>query len=161
LTETELLQRVERLYGKLWRNEIEQLLGWAREKKDAAWEAEIKEQFLVNMGRLPVFMKMLTQRFTMWYNRRRGRKGTLWEERYKSLLVQGEEKSLLAVAAYIDLNPVRAEMVDDPKDYRWCGYGAAVAGAADARWGMGHLRVMRDLRFCSWGILLFLRSRQR
>ena len=139
MTDDELLNRVGKLYGKLRRGEVEQMLGWAREKKDERWEAEIKGQFLVNMGRLPVFMKMLKQRFTMWYNRQHGRKGTLWEERYKSLLVQGDASSLLAVAAYIDLNPVRAEMVSDPKDYRWSGYGAAVGGVTDARRGLGRI----------------------
>jgi hypothetical protein len=44
---------------------------------------------------------------------------------------------LLAVAAYIDLNPVRAGIVDDPKDYRWCSYSAAVAGNVAARKGIG------------------------
>jgi putative transposase len=43
---------------------------------------------------------------------------------------------LLAVAAYIDLNPVRAGIVDDPKGYRWCSYAAAVAGEAAARRGL-------------------------
>jgi putative transposase len=41
-----------------------------------------------------------------------------------------------ACAAYIDLNPVRAGLVDDPADYRWSGYGAAVAGSRDAREGL-------------------------
>ena len=40
------------------------------------------------------------------------------------------------MAAYIDLNPVRARIVEDPKDYRWCGYAAAVAGRRAAREGI-------------------------
>jgi hypothetical protein len=44
---------------------------------------------------------------------------------------------LLAVAAYIDLNPVRAGIVDDPKEYRWCSYAAAVAGDKVAQRGIG------------------------
>ncbi|MEZ5431159.1 MAG: hypothetical protein R3F31_08270 [Verrucomicrobiales bacterium] len=47
------------------------------------------------------------------------------------------EAALLTMAAYIDLNPVRAGMVDDPKDYRWCGYAEAVAGGRRARRGLG------------------------
>jgi hypothetical protein len=35
----------------------------------------------------------------------------LWEERYKSVLVEGDEKALMTVAAYIDLNPIRADIV--------------------------------------------------
>ena len=60
--------------------------------------------------------------------RRHGRKGTLWEDRFRSVLVEGAGLALATMAAYIDLNPVRAGMVEDPKDYRWSGYGAAMAG---------------------------------
>ena len=68
--------------------------------------------------------------------RRKGRKGTLWEERYKSLLVEGDEKTLITMAAYIDLNPVRANLVADPKDYRWCGYAEALSGSRRAQRGL-------------------------
>jgi len=44
--------------------------------------------------------------------------------------------ALRTIAAYIDLNPVRAGIVDDPKDYRWCGYAEAVAGSRLARRGL-------------------------
>jgi hypothetical protein len=81
-------------------------------------------------------MKLLKQRFSQWYNRRTGRKGTLWEERFRSVLVQGRGRALTTIAAYIDLNPVRAGVVTDPKDYRWCGYAEAVAGQAQASRGV-------------------------
>jgi len=81
-------------------------------------------------------MKLLKQRFTQWYNGRTGRKGTLWEERFKSVLVEGIGQGLRAMAAYIDLNPVRAGLVTDPKDYRWSGYGEAMAGNKRARLGL-------------------------
>ena len=82
------------------------------------------------------FMKSLKGRFTQWYNRRHGRKGTLWEERFKRVLVEGSGTTLAAMAAYIDLNPVRAGLVADPKDYRWCGYGEALGGAGRAVEGL-------------------------
>jgi len=62
-----------------------------------------------------------------------GRKGTLWKERFKSVLVEGDEKALMTVAAYIDLNPVRAGMVERVEDYRRCGDASAVAGNRWAR----------------------------
>ena len=71
-----------------------------------------------------------------WYNRENKRKGTLWEDRYKSVLVEGSEQALLTMAAYIDLNPIRAGMVQNPEDYRWCGYAEAVAGKRVARRGL-------------------------
>ncbi len=71
-------------------------------------------------------MKLLKQRFSQWHNARNARKGTLWEERFRSVLVDGAGEALLTMAAYIDLNPVRAGIVQDPKDYRWSGYGEAL-----------------------------------
>jgi len=50
-----------------------------------------------------------------------GRSGTLWEGRFKSYLIQ-EEDYLLEVYRYIELNPVRAEMVNDPGEYRRPSY---------------------------------------
>lgn len=139
VSEEAMLARVKVLYGLARRREVEQQLAGAREAGDAEWEEQIKERYLASMGELRHFMKMLKQRFSVWYNRRHSRKGTLWEERYNSVLVEGERSALLAVAAYIDLNPVRARMVEDPKDYRWSGYGQAVAGVAEARRGLGRI----------------------
>src|ERR1700739_5057236 len=71
-------------------------------------------------------MKELKGRFAQWYNRRHRRYGVLWAERFKSVLIE-ESQALSAVAAYIDLNPLRAGLCEDPKDYRYCGYAEAVA----------------------------------
>lgn len=96
----------------------------------------------VRLFDLSCFMKELKQKFAMWFNRKHERKGTLWEERFKSVLLEGPEISKLAnhavkmVSGYIDLNPVRAGLVEDPKDYRWCGYAAAVAGDRASRRGV-------------------------
>jgi hypothetical protein len=81
-------------------------------------------------------VKTLKQRYSMSYNARHKRSGTLWEERFKSVLVENAEGAKAAVAAYIDLNPVRAKLVSDPKDYRWSGYGEACGGGKAAREGL-------------------------
>ena len=81
----------------------------------------MREQFTDRMWDLGKFMKTLKQRFTTWYNKCNGRKGTLWEDRFKSVLVEDGD-ALRTMSSYIDLNPVRAGIVDDPKEYRWCGY---------------------------------------
>ena len=88
------------------------------------------------MWDVSVFMKLLKQRFTQWFNQQWGRKGTLWEERFKSVLVEGTGEVLATMAAYIDLNPVRAGIVKDPADYRWCGYDEATAGSRRAQRGL-------------------------
>ena len=67
----------------------------------------------------------------------------MWEERFKSVLVEGAGKALATMGAYIDLNAVRAGLVEDPAEYRWCGYGEAVAGVRGSR--EGYEVVMRAL----------------
>jgi len=52
------------------------------------------------------------------------------------VLVEGRGNVLSTMAAYIDLNPVRAGIVDDPKDYRFCGYAEAVKGNKNAQTGI-------------------------
>ena len=101
------------------------------------WLAELLARYEARRYSLSNFLKELKQRYTRWHNRRHGRVGALWESRFRSVLVEGGETALLTIAAYIDLNPVRAGIVRDPKDYRWCGYAEAVAGQKVARKGLG------------------------
>lgn len=66
-------------------------------------------------------MKRLGQRYVQYFNRSYKRSGTLWEGRYRSCLLQ-QEGYLLACQRYIELNPVRAGMVEHPADYPWSSY---------------------------------------
>lgn len=91
---------------------------------------------LAQMGDFSQFMKIVKQRFTAWFNRVHRRSGTIWGGRFKSVLVEENSGALLTMAAYIDLNPVRAGIVHDPKDYGHSGYGEAVAGNVLARQGI-------------------------
>lgn len=102
----------------------------------------MKLKYTRRMCDLSGFMKAVKQRFTQWYNSQNATKGTLWEGRFKSELVQSGYAAQ-TVAAYIDLNPLRAGMVDDPKNYRWCGYAEALAGVKEAQLGL--LRVMQGV----------------
>ncbi len=115
-----------------------------RMAKDGDGEKALLEGFFRQMWDVSWFNRLLKQRFSAWYNHRTGRKGTLWEERFKSVLVDGCGEALLTMAAYIDLNPVRAGLTEDPKDYRWCGYGEAVAGIRIAKEGFKSLMNARD-----------------
>jgi hypothetical protein len=115
---------------------VREELDRAAEAGNTKWEQDILDRYQRRMGNLSVFMKELKQRFTQWYNRRNGRRGTLWEDRYKSLLVEGDSQALMTVAAYIDLNSVRAGIVNQVESYRWCGYAAAVSGNRWAREGL-------------------------
>jgi putative transposase len=100
----------------------------ARAKSEAAERvAEIRRRYTRRMHDLSWFMKSLLERFTKWFNGRHKRSGTLWEDRFKSVIVESGVAAR-TIAAYIDLNPVRAGMVSDPADYRWSGYGEAIGG---------------------------------
>lgn len=78
-----------------------------------------------------MLMKALGQRYVQYVNRTYRRSGTLWEGRFRSCLTQ-DEAYLLACQRYIELNPVRAEMVAHPGEYRWSSYRANAQGEADA-----------------------------
>lgn len=91
------------------------------------------------MADLPEFMRVLKRSFTCWYNLKEGRQGTLWDARYRSVVVEDSPLALMSVAAYIDLNPLRAGLVDDPMSYPWSGYGLAMGGEAQARKGLDSL----------------------
>jgi len=138
LSDEALLSRYQTFYGDdrvpLSTYSVEELrLILAEGGRDA--EAA-RERVLARMGNLPAFMRELKQRFSIWFNHQHGTKGTIWAARYKSVIVEDKPESLSRVAAYIDLNPVRAEIVRDPQDYRWCGYAASLAGVRSARAGL-------------------------
>ena len=88
---------------------------------------ELHASYTYRMHDLGEFMKALLQRFSRWHNAKHERVGTLWESRFKSVLVEDGMASR-TMAAYIDLNPVRAGMVTDPAGYRWSSYGEAMGG---------------------------------
>ncbi|MBK8094191.1 MAG: transposase [Verrucomicrobiaceae bacterium] len=127
-TEERVLEIVRAAFGKNVASAVQAEVEALR--KIGAHEAaqKIIDSFTARMWDISLFMKSLKQRFTQWFNKRHKRKGTLWEERYKSTLIEAGGYALAMTAAYVDLNPVRAKLVRDPKDYRWCGYAEAVAG---------------------------------
>ena len=78
-----------------------------------------------------VLMKALGQRYVQYVNRVYRRSDTLWEGRFRSCPIQ-EEAYLLACQRYIELNPVRAGMVEHPGEYRWSSYRANGQGEDNA-----------------------------
>jgi len=132
ISDTDFLKRLSALYGEAFVADVAGRLDAARTEGGVAGGnpervAEIKERFTYRMHDLGEFMKGLMQRFTQWFNSRHKRTGTLWEQRFKSVIVESGTAAR-TIAAYIDLNPVRAGMVEDPADYRWSSYGEAVGG---------------------------------
>jgi len=80
-------------------------------------------------------MKVVGSRYAQYINKKYRRTGTLWEGRHRSSLVQSD-RYLLTCMRYIELNPVRASMVDRPEVYQWSSYGCNAWG--DAGWLVQH-----------------------
>jgi putative transposase len=81
---------------------------------------------------VPRLIMSLGRRYVQYINRTYGRTGTLWDSRYKSSVVQASTY-LLTCQRYIELNPVRAAMVEDPAHYRWTSYRHNALGQTDSR----------------------------
>ena len=137
VSDIELMRRYRALYTRPTRYQVaspevlEQML-----RKGGKEAAQFRASLLRRMHDVSEFMKTLKQRFSIWYNRFHGRVGTLWAERYRSAIVEERDRALSIVSAYIDLNPMRAGLVQDPKDYRWSSYGEAMGGSPQARSGL-------------------------
>ncbi|NCD35229.1 MAG: hypothetical protein EOL87_17690, partial [Spartobacteria bacterium] len=135
MPDDELVRRLRCLYTEKEVGEIR--FRWAEWEQVGLFDLvrEEKQCYLIRMHDISEFMKQVKQRFSCWYNGRNGRSGTLWDRRFKSVLVE-DGLALRTMAAYIEMNPVRAGMVDDPKAYRFCGLGEAMGGSVAARQGI-------------------------
>lgn len=156
LTDTQLLAKLKSYYGPGSREarDFEAALVRGGEAADT-----LRLAYLRRIGNISEFEKVLKQSFSSWYNRRHKRRGTLWMERFKSVLVEDCLDARSIVAAYIDLNPVRAEMVEDPSNYRFCGYGAAMGGDPRCRKGILAVTGIDDWEAASSQYRLYLMER--
>lgn len=127
LTEREMLERIEAGYGPERVQTLREQLARCAEQPDGVEQSQrLLEPYRLQMNDLSIFMKRLKGSFAQEFNRRHKRYGALWSERFKSVLLEGGE-AVAAIAVYIDLNPVRAGLCEDPKDYRYCDYAEAIA----------------------------------
>jgi len=136
-SDAELLRRFRVMYPiptphKQERLEVIRRLLEANGAEADAWR---QKQYKL-MGDISHFMRFVKLRFSIWFNATHSRFGTLWSERFKSVLVEPQDHATQVVGMYIDLNCVRAKIAEDPKDYRFCGYGEAVAGSSAAQNGI-------------------------
>lgn len=98
-------------------------------------------------------MQALGRRYVRLFNDSQGRTGTLWEGRYKSTVIQSE-RYLLACMVYLDLNPVRAGMVDAPAHYAWSSHAHYVGVRHDPLltphamyWALGNTPFAREVAY--------------
>ncbi|MCX6852132.1 MAG: chemotaxis protein CheW [Verrucomicrobia bacterium] len=134
--EAKLMEHLQILYSRTYIGLLRDELSDLRARGMAVLAERRIEGLKKRFCDLSLFVKEVKERFSRWFNKRRGRKGTLWMDRFKSVLVEGKGEALRTMAAYIDLNPVRAGFVKDPKDYRWCGYAEALGGSRRAQRGL-------------------------
>jgi REP element-mobilizing transposase RayT len=78
--------------------------------------------FRTKLANLSEFMRDVKVNFARYYNRRHDRRGYFWGDRFKSVIVDRGE-TLVNCLAYIDLNPLRAGIVEKPEKYRWSSIG--------------------------------------
>jgi putative transposase len=85
----------------------------------------------VRGGGLAEIMKGINLSYAQYYKGRYKHTGHFWQDRYKSIIIAKDEY-LLACGSYVELNPVRAKIVDDPKDYIWSSYNVYAYGKQDS-----------------------------
>ena len=102
---------------------------------------------------LPKLMQAVGRSYVRYFNDRHLRSGTLWEGRYRSTLIQAD-RYLLACMAYIDLNPVRAGLAGDARDYVWGSHAHYVGLRQDKLitphalyWGLGNTPFAREAAY--------------
>ncbi len=86
---------------------------YGKEKEDM-FSSEKIPFYREKWSKLSEYMKDIKQTISRFYNKRHGRRGTLWGERFKSVIVE-KGHTLINCLAYIDLNPIRGGLVDRPE----------------------------------------------
>jgi putative transposase len=144
MSDGELVRRSEILYGQegleymrirrvLMCEEPKEELEAVRFRRE---KEELRKVLIERMNDLSMFMKMFKQRTSIGFNGKRKRFGTLWSERFKSILIENDPNVIIIKSVYLGLNPVRAGMVKDPREYLFSGYGRAMRGNKMAREGL-------------------------
>ena len=105
ITDEEIQKRIEAFYGS-----------------SRAFSKDQLPYFRQKLSSLSEFMREIKVGFARYYNRRHNRRGYFWGDRFKSVIVDKGE-TLVNCLAYIDLNPLRAGLVDRPEGYRWNSLG--------------------------------------
>ena len=137
MDDAELDRRIEILYGNAKAEAIFKKWKSLADCGGAAAVQRERDAYRARMYDISHFMKTLKQRFSLWYTTHHGNlEGSIWQGRFHSTLVENSTGALSAVSAYIDMNPVRANIVEKAKDYAWSGFGAAAKGDSAAKAGI-------------------------
>ena len=145
MTDDVFLAKIKVFYSNAHYVDVREMMERFREGGSDGAAEELKASYTRRMHDLSIFMKCLKMRFTQWFNNTHNRTGTLWEGRFKSVLVE-DGYAARVISAYIDLNPIRAGMVGRPEDYAWSSYGEAMKPIADAGRSLARAAICRVLQ---------------
>jgi len=102
---------------------------------------------------LPQMMQAAGRRYVRYFNDSQGRSGTLWEGRYRATVIEAE-RYLLPCMAYMDLNPVRAGLATEARDYPWSSHGHYAGLRVDSLltphplvWALGNTPFAREAAY--------------
>ena len=124
---------------------------YGRDRQEPNWaDPSVREHLGTRMRDISMFVKDLQQGFTRWYNRTRprGRRGRLWADRFKSVILDGEH-SVWECIKYVEMNPVRAGLCADPAEYRFGTWGRMQASGAHPFGGAFEQHVREYLGECA------------
>ena len=103
-------------------NEVKRRIGLSFSEENRGVTDGQLPYFRDKFSNLSEFVREIKQKFARYYNKKQNRSGYFWGSRFKSVIVENGD-TLINLLAYIDLNPVRANMVERPDDYRWSSIG--------------------------------------
>ena len=143
--DTELERRVRILWGDSKTDErLARWRFWESHGKAQLAEKE-RNAFRRRMYDISPFVKTIKEQYAHSYHKRHNTCGSVWgRTRFKSAVIAPDFRTLSTVAAYIDLNAVRARIARHPKNYKWCGLGAAKKGDILALFGLASLARAAD-----------------
>ena len=130
LTEARLRELLPLIYGgRELLGAVQELDRAAQQDSTGKWLAEILARYEARRFSLSIFLKELKQRYTRWHNRRHRRNGTLWEDRFRSVLVEGDERLRNPYAAIV-VDPARHPHVDAAASQAFVGWLLSEEGQA-------------------------------
>ena len=86
-----MLTHLATVYSKKFLEQLQREIATFREQGNERAVSELLERFKKRFCDISLFVKELKERFSRWFNKQKGRRGTLWMDRFKSVLVDGEE----------------------------------------------------------------------
>ena len=143
----ELVKRMRAFYGDKETDKRVKSWEYMQSAGFDATHPDGKAAMMKRMFNLTAFVKTFKEYYTRSHNKRHCTTGQVWGgSRFKSALVSQDFNTAATTACYVDLNAVRAGLVQHPSEYKWCGLGAAINGDGPSLDGLRFIVSWRDGR---------------